>query len=490
VTVIADPTGLSAGTYQGTITVVAPNASGSPAQIPVTFTVTMASISATPAALTFNQNSGSAAPAAQTINLTATGGPVSFTAAASSSGNWLSVTPAAGTASGTATALSVSVSAASLALGSYQGSIVVTSPGAAGSPITIPVTLNVGQSQTLSLSQSTANFSFQLGGTAPAAVNVQVTSSPGNVPVTATAQADSGGTWLSVSPASGTTPVTLAVSVNTANLLAGTYNGTVTVASTSAANSPQTIRVTLTVSAIPVVLTSVVNAASNVPGAVAPGEIVSIYGTNLGPATVTTGTVTNGVVDNKVGDVQVTFDGVAAPILFVSATQVNCIVPYQVSGRSSTQIAVVYKGQTSSSITQSVVSASPGIFTLNQSGTGPGIIQNTPSYAVNLPSVPAAKSSVIVLYATGEGSTFPAGVNGKLGTSDPAQLPKPILPVTATIGGVNARVLYAGAASGMVAGAIQVNIEVPADAPSGQQVPIVLTIGTAPSQPGVTLSIQ
>jgi uncharacterized protein (TIGR03437 family) len=491
-TVTADPAGLVPSTYQGSITVQAPGAAN-PAPIPVTFTVAGVSISAAPATLSFTQGAGAAAPPAQTISLTSTGGAVTYTAtAAMSSGTgWLSVSPGSGTTPGSGSVpLTVNVNGATLAPGTYNGSVTITAAGAAGSPITVGVTLTVGQAQTLTVSQSSVSFSYQTGGAAPAAQSVQVTSTPGSVSFTATAQAAFGAGWLAVSPASGTTPATISISVNTANLQAGNYAGTVTVASTTAANAPQTINVTLTVSQIPVVITTVVNAASGTPGAVSPGEIVSLMGTNLGPASIVVGTVTGGLVDTKLGEVQVLFDSVAAPLLAVSATQINCIVPYQVAGRATTQIQVVFRGQNSVTISQSVVGAAPGIFTLNQSGSGPGAILNYPSYQANLPSNAVAKGGVIMAYATGEGSTFPAGVNGKLGSSDASQLPKPILNVTATIGGVPAQVLYAGGATSMVAGAIQINILVPDGAPSGPSVPIVITVGTATSQPGVTVAIQ
>jgi YVTN family beta-propeller protein len=101
----------------------------------------------------------------------------------------------------------------------------------------------------LSLSPSNLTFAFNQGGSAPSAQTFSVSSSTGEVSFTAAVSTTSGGSWLSVSPTSGTTPATLSVSVNPTGLAAGTYNGSVSIASTGAGNSPQTVAVTFTVTA-------------------------------------------------------------------------------------------------------------------------------------------------------------------------------------------------------------------------------------------------
>jgi hypothetical protein len=144
VTVAVDGAQLSPGTYQGSIIVSAAGAAGSPIGIPVTFTVTAGAIAASPTSLTFSAPLSGSTPASQTIQVTAGAGALDFTASASTTagGNWLAVTPFATTTPGT---LTVSAYPAGLAAGIYNGAITITSPGAAGSPLTIPVTLNVGQ---------------------------------------------------------------------------------------------------------------------------------------------------------------------------------------------------------------------------------------------------------------------------------------------------------------------------------------------------------
>jgi uncharacterized protein (TIGR03437 family) len=105
---------------------------------------------------------------------------------------------------------------------------------------------------------------------------------------------------------------------------------------------------------------------------------------------------------------------------------------------------------------------------------------------LNGPVSPASPGSVITLYVTGEGQTTPAGSVGRIATG---ALPRPILPVTATIGGRDATVKYAGAAQGMVAGIMQVDLEVPNGTPAGTAVPIVVKVGDASSPEGVTVAV-
>jgi uncharacterized protein (TIGR03437 family) len=128
------------------------------------------------------------------------------------------------------------------------------------------------------------------------------------------------------------------------------------------------------------------------------------------------------------------------------------------------------------------VASAPGIFTLGQ---GQGAILNEDGTA-NSPRNPAQKGSIIAIFATGEGQTRPAGVDGKIAA---APLPAPMLPVTITLNGVDVTPLYAGSAPTLVGGVLQVNVRVPADAAAGIA-PVTLRVGDALSQPGVTVALR
>ncbi len=240
----------------------------------------------------------------------------------------------------------------------------------------------------------------------------------------------------------------------------------------------------------PVILISqagVLNAASFAAGPVSAGEIITIFGSGLGPETGVPLQLTadQQALTQTLAGVRVLFDGVPAPLIYVSSTQVSAIVPYAVVARTTTQMQVEYQGFPSGTLALDVAPTSPALFTLNGSGAGPGAILNQ-NGTVNTAANPAARNSVIVLFATGEGQTVPPGVDGRLARTP---LIRPVAPVSAQVGGLDAKVTYAGGAPGLPAGVLQVNVQLPAGLPSGD-VLVVLKIGVANSGPGVTVVLQ
>ncbi len=232
----------------------------------------------------------------------------------------------------------------------------------------------------------------------------------------------------------------------------------------------------------------VVNAASFLPGPIAPGEIVSLLGLELGPADGATLAVdSTGHITDMAGGTEVFFDDIPAPIIYASRTLASVVVPYSVSGKTSVGVRLAASGVESNSIQVPVAATAPGIFTLDASGQGAGAILNQ-DLSLNTASNPAPRGSIVVLYATGEGQTTPAGINGLLAFSQ--TLPSPIAAVSVRIGGIECHFDYAGAAPTFVAGLMQINVRVPSDAPVGSQVPVLLKVGDNLSQPGVTLAIQ
>lgn len=478
-TVSVDPTALSAGTCSGSIQLTS---NGTVQSIPVTFTVG-GGITLSASALTFSYTSGGTTPAAQSVAVTNSGGAsVGYTAAASTStgSGWLSVSPTSGT-TGVTAPLSISVSPSSLAAGTYTGTIAVTPSGGTASNISVTLTVT---SPTLSASPTSLSFSYQAGGSVPAAQSVTVTGGG------FTASASSTGNWLSVTPTTSSTATTLSVSVSPSNLSAGSYNGTITVAGANGASGSSTVNVTLTVTAPLPTITAAVNAASYATGSVSPGEIISIGGTAIGPASPAFLTLdSNGNVSTSIGGVTVTIGGYAAPLVYASSGQINAIVPYQVAGQIAPSVVVKFLGQTSNGFGLTTTVAAPGIFTQNSQGTGPGAILNQ-NYSVNGPNSPAAKGSVVQVFMTGEGVTTPTAVTGKVNNvTNPSQLPVPLLPVSAMVGGQPAQVVFAAEAPGTVSGVLQVNLVIPSNVPSGAN-SIVISIGTTPSQSGVTVTVQ
>lgn len=233
---------------------------------------------------------------------------------------------------------------------------------------------------------------------------------------------------------------------------------------------------------------SVVNGASFVSGQIAPGELITIFGSSLGPTTPVSLQLTpdGQSVTTSLGGTQVLFDGVPAPITYASATQVNAIVPFELSNNVvSTQVQVAVQGVASSPVTEFLASASPAIFAAS-GGSGQGAVLNQDS-SPNSSSNPAPVGTVLQVFITGAGQTNPAGVDGLLAGSTPSL---PLGTVTAAIGGVPTPVQYAGTSSGLVEGVMQVNVQIPQGAPSGSSVPIVVQVGAYASPSGVTVAIQ
>ena len=166
------------------------------------------------------------------------------------------------------------------------------------------------------------------------------------------------------------------------------------------------------------------------------------------------------------------FDQYAAPLLFVQDNQIGAVAPYEIAQQSLTKVHIDSGGVLSNTLAVTVQSAAPGIYiVLNQ------------DFTVNSPTNPVPPGGAVVLYATGEGQTIPPGQDGKMaGVHWGDVWPKPVQHVTVQIGGLPAQVLYAGAAPGFIAGAMQVNTLVPAGVPKGSVVPLVLTVGGFSSQ--------
>ncbi len=231
----------------------------------------------------------------------------------------------------------------------------------------------------------------------------------------------------------------------------------------------------------------VTNAASFATGPLSPGEIVTLFGTGMGPAAIVTATLNSfGLVDTSLAGTRVLFDNVPAPMVYTRADTVSAVVPYSTAGKSSTMVQVEYQGQPSPAAQFSMAPTTPGIFNLDSSSAVAKWAFNQDGTS-NSPANPAAAGSIVVFYATGGGQTNPPGVDGSLAA---LPLPSPLGNVSVTIGGAAATIIYAGAAPGEVAGLLQINVRVPNGLPSPSSAALVLNIGNASSQSACTLAIR
>ena len=231
---------------------------------------------------------------------------------------------------------------------------------------------------------------------------------------------------------------------------------------------------------------AVTNGASYRLGAVAPGEVISVFGPGIGPdedaklqmeAPDKVGTALKGF--------RVLIDGKAAPLLFAGWSQISALAPFSLDGKDRVTLAIERSGKTGPSTTLLVAPAAPGVFTAGSSGNGNGAIVNEDG-TLNSAAAPARRGSIILVYATGGGMTDPPGEDGKV----QAGLSSLRLRPTVRIGGQPAVVLYAGGAPGLVSGVLQLNVRISENTPAGPAVPLTLSVGEALSQAGVTVAIN
>jgi uncharacterized protein (TIGR03437 family) len=236
-----------------------------------------------------------------------------------------------------------------------------------------------------------------------------------------------------------------------------TLSGTVSAPATVAATTP-----TITAQ-------GVVHAASDAGGIpIAPGELITVYGLNLAdgvsqPNALPLPSLSSGA--------QVLLGNTPLPVLYTSTGQLNVQVPYSVPLNTPYQLSVVHNATISVPQQVVVAAAQPGIFTLNQAGTGQGDVLKSDGVTLAQAGTPASIGETVIIYCTGLGIVSPAVTEGVA----PTTASRTVNPVTATIGGVNAPVAYAGVTPGYP-GLYQVNAVVPSGITTGNAVPVTLTV--------------
>jgi uncharacterized protein (TIGR03437 family) len=488
---------LAVGIYNGSITVTSSGLLNNSTTIPITLTITSPnSVSVSPSgSQSFTELQGGTLPNPLTLTLTGAAAQNStFTTSViqGSGGAWLQVSPGNGALVGTPTSSSASVTLSvapnALTQGTYSSQAVITFQSSSIPQIIISVSLTVQPPASQMVATPAAvTFSYQAGSATPAVQSITITNPAGSqINYTVASVSDS---WFSVSPSNGSTPGTVTVSVSPQSLQPGSYNGSFTLTAPNVAtlSVPVALFVSASTTPQPFIIS---NAASGVGSQLSPGELITLKGSGLGPGVPVSFTVAS-LTNPTLSGVQVTFNGYSGTLLYVSSTQINVTVPYEIAGTASATIVVTYQGAQSSPITQPVAAASLGIFTDNSTGMGQAAVINQ-NYTYNTAATPAPEGSYISVYATGGGQTAPASTDGEvtptLGVS-PLVLQQY---VTATIGGKPATVTFAGAAPGDVTGVVQFNIQVPTGV-SGSALPLVITINgpaSTQSQTGATVAVQ
>jgi trimeric autotransporter adhesin len=212
---------------------------------------------------------------------------------------------------------------------------------------------------------------------------------------------------------------------------------------------------------------AITNGASNQTGAIAPGEIIAIYGNGLGPVQLAAPPANGTTAPVQFNGVVVLVDGTPAQIVYVSAGQVSAIVPLGLTGPSA-QVAVQYLGQTGATVTIPLAAAAPALFTSNSSGAGQALALNADG-SLNGSGHPAAPGSSVTLYVNGAPSQFLAG------------------PLNVVIGGQQANIV--NVAAGPAPGVTAVTVQVPFGPSTVAAMPVVVQVGSISSPGGVTLTV-
>jgi uncharacterized protein (TIGR03437 family) len=225
---------------------------------------------------------------------------------------------------------------------------------------------------------------------------------------------------------------------------------------------------------------SVFNAATLQTGGIAPNEFISIKGAGLGPATGVSSNMTT-----QLGGASVTIGGTAAYLTYAQDGQINALAPFGAGG-SQTTIQVEVGGVMSSSVTVPIVNASPGIFT-QEYGPGQVWLANQDG-TFNSSSNAAARNTYVAFWLTGQGYVNAPPPDGVQPTGP--TYATPVLPLSVSLGGVQlpaANVVFDGL---VYSGEVQINILIPANAPTGSAVPLVVTIGGTSSRADATIAIK
>jgi uncharacterized protein (TIGR03437 family) len=217
-------------------------------------------------------------------------------------------------------------------------------------------------------------------------------------------------------------------------------------------------------------------------GPLAPGELIAIFGQNMADCTSAPGLP----LPAQACGAQALFGGRAMPLFYVSPLQINAQVPFELPVDTVQQLVIQRGGNSSGPLKVAIAGAHPGIFTLSQQGSGQGAIFNNGTGQIADSRSPLTAGSALIIYCTGLGPVSPAVASGV--PAPMAVLSSTVSPVSVDIGGVPAKVLFAGLAPGYI-GLYQVNAIVPNGVAPGDNVAVALSAAGQRS-PSVTVAVR
>jgi uncharacterized protein (TIGR03437 family) len=538
VSISVSPAGLPVGQYYGSVNIMSsgsPSAVNSPQALSVVLNVVSSQsspgVTVSTGGVILSGAAGSTPAAQQMVSMfNPSAAAVTYTAKTTTANGtgWLSVSPSSGSASPGTTSIQIGVNLSGLAAGVYAGTVGLGFGDGSAATIQVVVLATGGGAQfryetgalrprsvtacpagrpsflipvfQQPFNQSTVNLA------APQTVQIEVIDDCGN-PVTAAAgglvqvrfsNGDAGldlndvgsGIWEATwAPVNAAKQVMLQVEASEAGITLNpaldiATNVTVTVQGATATSAP-----------LPTGATNAASAAQATVGLVAPGSYVSIYGLAIAgngnpfASSLPLPTTLNGT--------QLLLGGIPMPLVYAGAGQVNALVPQELAPNASYPLVVVTGTTQSVPMALTIAELQPAIYSINFTGSGAGVVTNAITAQLIDASNPASPSDYLTLYCTGLGALI--GPNGETEPADGAVAPPNLLyqttaSVTATIGGVNAPVTFAGLTPGLAA-LYQVNVQVPSGVTPGSAVPIVITAtdpvtGITAQSNSVTIAVQ
>jgi len=511
-TITANPTGLAAQDYYGAVILTPTDGTHPPITIAIVLHIVPAGTAAppavTPSGLLFLGTPGATLKSQAFTISNLTSAALAFNTVASGTPNWFAFTPQTGTINAAQTiSITITATLGSMAAGVYPASIkllfgdgstqtvalllvISATAGSAGvttnetpEPFAITPEAAAACTATKLLPVFTAiGTGFNTSAAWPTALVVQVVDdcgvaintgsvivsfSDGDPPIglLSTGNGNWAGTWV---PVHNTTGFTVRADAQRLPL-----TGSVQVSGQVLSNPT-----------VPVVATGGIVSNGDFAGAPAVGLLVSIFGSGLADGSAQ---FTNVPLPQRLGSTSVVLSGVELPQLYVSDTQVNVAIPYNVPVNTSQQLVVLRGNAVSVPVPLAVFASEPSILSVSGRGSGQGLIFNAITGMRADTNSPAAAGDYLVIYALGLGAVTPpiAVEDG----APPSPYEYAVAPVTVTVGGVPATVLFAGMTPGYV-GLYQVNVAMPGGVTPGSQVPVTVSVAGKSGAGAITIAVH
>ncbi len=385
--------------------------------------------------------------------------------------------------------------AAGMGAGDQQGSVEISGSTFAADNRTVPLTMHVTDGPIAAPSQSALRISAIQGGDTATGLLVLSNRGFGTLSVSGVeVETASGGDWLSTEDAGNGV---FRINAATGALEPGLYIGT-TRFNTNAANSPLAVPVEFAVHPAgppEVFYKGVVNAAGfeKVTG-IAAGTLVSLFGSQLAPSVVG---ATSIPLPRELASTSVKVNGIDAPLIFVSAGQINFQVPFEV-GEGNGLVQVTREGQAGNTVSATVLNRSPGIFRFNIGEYGVIVNASQGNFPIppavappGLNAAPARPGDVLVIFATGLGPVTPQVGTGEAASTNPLNrsVDIPFVNFSRSPFGLVGTPSFTGMTPGFV-GLFQINVALPGSLTTNPRTPITLEFGDGRRSNTVDVAVE